>query len=161
MSYFTPEKEDPEDPEDPSSRFRESTPKTPLFRKKGNTYTPEIEDDKYRRMKEYTPKTPQIANDDEKEDEELTPSQFNFKKYFLKIRRIKKMADKHINGAILEQKRVVEVFKTAIDYGKQFKKDTEELEKLLEIEEEKYEILKSIIEKKPIRSQIIVPYGLF
>jgi hypothetical protein len=147
MSYFTPEKEDH------SSRFRESTPKTPkthLFRKKKDTPEKEVPSS---RFTESTPKTPL-----EKKEIEII-----FEKEWNEVERSRGLVNDHIDQAKREQKKVLINIKIAKNTAEQYDKKMEfdELTVLLETETQKYVILKSLIKKKSTKSQIIVPYGLF
>ena len=141
---FTPEKEVF------SSRFRESTPKTPFGRKK---YTPEKEVPSSR-FKESTPKTPIIP------DTEIEPI---YEEQWKKVKESRGLVNGHIEEAVREQEIVLINIENAKDTAERFneKMELEELTVLLKTETAKYEILKSLIKKKSTKPQIVVPYSLF
>lgn len=143
---FTPEKEVP------SSRFRESTPKTPFGRKKKD-YTPEKEVPSSR-FKESTPRTPLVRN------RKLQPP---FDEIWENIEKNRNEVDMHIEQAIREQKNVLMKFENGIETAEEYQEQIElkELQGLLKTETEKYNTLVSLRDTPPIRSQIVVPYSLF
>ena len=134
---FTPEREVP------SSRFRESTPKTPKEKEFPSS-----------RFKESTPRTPIFKN------RVLPPL---YEEMWKNVELSRSKINEHIMDAIKEQQNVLIQLQNGIETAEEYdeKTESEELTGLLKTENVKYQQIVSLLNTIPTRSQIVPSYGLF